>query len=59
LRAKGWFAVVTAGLAGNSVTKSLPGGSAMGAGVQFQTLSPPDSTPTPPSAGWRPFRLSE
>lgn len=39
LRAKGWFAVVTAGLAGNSVTGSLPGGSAIGAGVQFQMLS--------------------
>lgn len=39
LRAKGWFAVVTAGLAGNSVTNCLPGGSAIGAGVQFQMLS--------------------
>jgi uncharacterized protein (TIRG00374 family) len=39
LRAKGWFAVVTAGLAGNSVTGSLPGGSAIGAGVQFRMLS--------------------
>ena len=39
LRAKGWFAVVTAGLAGNSVTDSLPGGSAIGAGVQFQMLA--------------------
>ena len=39
LRAKGWFAVVTAGLAGNSVTNSLPGGSAIGAGVQFRMLS--------------------
>jgi uncharacterized protein (TIRG00374 family) len=39
LRAKGWFAVVTAGLAGNSVTDSLPGGSAVGAAVQFQMLS--------------------
>jgi uncharacterized protein (TIRG00374 family) len=39
LRAKGWFAVVTAGLAGNSITDSLPGGSAIGAGVQFRMLS--------------------
>lgn len=39
LRAKGWFAVVTAGLTGNSVTGSLPGGSAVGAGVQFRMLS--------------------
>ena len=28
LRTKGWFPVVTAGLAGNAVTNSLPGGSA-------------------------------
>ncbi len=39
LRARGWFAVVTAGLAGNSVTNSLPGGSAAGAAVQFRMLS--------------------
>jgi uncharacterized protein (TIRG00374 family) len=39
LRAKGWFAVVTAGLVGNSVTGSLPGGAAAGAAVQFQMLS--------------------
>ncbi len=39
LRTKSWFAVVTAGLAGNSVTNSLPGGSAAGAAVQFRMLS--------------------
>jgi len=39
LRARGWFAVVTAGLAGNSVTSSLPGGTAAGAAVQFRMLS--------------------
>ena len=38
LRAKGWFAVVTAGLAGNAVTGSLPGGDAAGAAVQFGML---------------------
>jgi len=31
LRTNGWFAVVTAGLAGNTVTDSLPGGDAAGA----------------------------
>lgn len=31
LRTKGWFPVVTAGLAGNAVTSSLPAGSAAGA----------------------------
>jgi uncharacterized protein (TIRG00374 family) len=39
LRAKGWFAVVTAGLTGNSVSSSLPGGSVAGASIQFQMLS--------------------
>ena len=39
LRAKGWFAVVMAGLVGNAVTNSLPGGDVAGAGVQFQMLS--------------------
>jgi uncharacterized protein (TIRG00374 family) len=39
LRAKGWFAIVTAGLTGNSITNSLPGGSAAGAAVQFRMLS--------------------
>ncbi len=39
LRTRGWFAVVTAGLAGNSVTDSLPGGDAAGAAVQFRMLT--------------------
>jgi uncharacterized membrane protein YbhN (UPF0104 family) len=39
LRTRGWFAVVTAGLAGNAVTNSLPGGSAAGAAVQFHMLT--------------------
>ena len=39
LRARGWCAVVTAGLAGNAVTCSLPGGSAAGAAVQFHMLT--------------------
>jgi uncharacterized protein (TIRG00374 family) len=39
LRSRGWFAVVTAGLAGNAVTDSLPGGDAAGAAVQFSMLS--------------------
>jgi len=34
LRTRGWFAVVTAGLTGNTVTDSLPGGDAAGAAVQ-------------------------
>jgi len=39
LRTRGWFAVVTAGLAGNAVTNSLPGGDAAGAAVQFRMLT--------------------
>ena len=39
LRTRGWFAVVTAGLAGNAVTDSLPGGDAAGAAVQFSMLA--------------------
>ena len=39
LQTKGWFAVVTAGLAGNAVTDSLPGGDAAGAAVQFGMLT--------------------
>jgi uncharacterized protein (TIRG00374 family) len=39
LRTRGWFAVVTAGLAGNAVTNTLPGGDAAGAAVQFKMLS--------------------
>jgi len=39
LRTKAWFPVVTAGLAGNAVTNSLPGGDAVGAAVQFHMLT--------------------
>ncbi len=39
LRTRGWFAVVTAGLAGNAVTDTLPGGDAAGAAVQFSMLT--------------------
>ena len=39
LRTKGWFAVVTAGLAGNAITDSLPGGDAAGAAAQFSMLT--------------------
>lgn len=39
LRTKRWFPVITAGLTGNSVSSSLPGGQAAGAAVQFHMLS--------------------
>ncbi len=39
LRTKSWFAVVTAGLAGNAVTNTLPGGDAVGASVEYRMLA--------------------
>lgn len=39
LRTKSWFAVVTAGLAGNAVTNTLPGGAPVGASVQYRMLA--------------------
>src|SRR5208282_91814 len=39
VRTEEWFSVVTAGLTGNTVTSSLPGGSAAGAAVQFRMLT--------------------
>jgi len=39
LRTDNWFAVVTAMLAGNSVTNTLPGGDAVGASVQYRMLA--------------------
>jgi len=38
LRTPKWFAVATAGLAGNAVTNIMPGGDAAGAAVQFSML---------------------
>jgi uncharacterized protein (TIRG00374 family) len=39
LRTKGWFAVVTAGLAGNAITAIVPAGDVAGAAVQFRMLA--------------------
>ncbi len=39
LQTRSWFAVVTAGLAGNAVTGTVPGGGAAGAAVQFEMLA--------------------
>jgi hypothetical protein len=39
LRTKGWFAVITAQLAGNSITNVLPAGAAAGAAVQYRMLA--------------------
>ncbi|MCU1363021.1 MAG: hypothetical protein JWM55_849 [Acidimicrobiaceae bacterium] len=39
LRSRTWFPVVTAMLAGNAVTNTLPGGDAVGASVQYRMLA--------------------
>jgi len=39
LRTSNWFGVVTASLAGNAVTNTLPGGDAVGASVQYRMLA--------------------
>jgi len=39
LRTKGWFAVVTSGLAGNALTNTLPAGDAAGASLQYRMLA--------------------
>lgn len=38
MRTRRWFAVITAELAGGSVSRALPGGAAAAAGLQFQML---------------------
>jgi uncharacterized membrane protein YbhN (UPF0104 family) len=38
LRTKAWFSVVTAGLSGNAISLSVPGGAAAGAAVQYEML---------------------
>jgi uncharacterized membrane protein YbhN (UPF0104 family) len=38
LATKAWFPVVTAGLTGNSISLSVPGGAASGAAVQYEML---------------------
>jgi hypothetical protein len=60
LQTRQWFSVVTAGLAGNSVSGILPGGAAAGAGLQFEMLShagfDTDAAPWPtgsPPTGFR------
>ena len=39
LQTREWYSVVTAGLAGNALSGILPGGAAVGAGLQFEMLS--------------------
>lgn len=65
LRTTAWFPVVTAGLSGNSISLSVPGGAAGGAAVQYEMLdaagfdtdtavaglTAEPSDPPPPAAG--------
>jgi uncharacterized protein (TIRG00374 family) len=51
LRTKEWFSVITAGLAGNAVTNTLPGGDVVGAGVQFQMLATAGISPDQAAGG--------
>ena len=57
LQARSWFAVVTAGLAGNSISGILPGGAAVGAAVQFEMLGTAGFDPDTAVAGLTAFSL--
>ena len=57
LQTRSWFAVVTAGLAGNSISGILPGGSAVGAAVQFEMLATAGFDPDTAVAGLTAFSL--
>jgi len=57
LQSRSWFAVVTAGLAGNSISGILPGGSAVGATVQFEMLATAGFDPDTAVAGLAAFSL--
>jgi len=57
LQTRSWFAVVTAGLSGNSISGILPGGSAVGAAVQFEMLSTAGFDPDTAVAGLTAFSL--
>ncbi len=57
LQTRSWFAVVTAGLAGNSISGILPGGGAAGAAVQFEMLATAGFDPDTAVAGLTAFSL--
>jgi len=57
LRTRGWFAVVTAQLAGNAITLILPAGDAAGAAVQFRMLSTAGIDPDTAVGGLTAFSL--
>ncbi len=55
LRTKAWFAVVTAQLAGNAISLTVPGGAAAGAAVQFRMLGVAGMDPTESVSGLTAF----
>ena len=55
LRTKAWFAVITAQLAGNAISLTVPGGAAAGAAVQFRMLSTAGMDPTESVSGLTAF----
>ncbi len=57
LRTKAWFPVVTAQLAGNSISLIVPGGAAAGAAVQFRMLAVSGMDPTDAVGGLTAFSL--
>lgn len=57
LRTKAWFSVVTAQLAGNSISLIIPGGAAAGAAVQFRMLEQSGLDPADTVGGLTAFSL--
>jgi uncharacterized protein (TIRG00374 family) len=57
LRTRGWFAVITAQLAGNAITNILPAGAAAGAAVQFRMLATSGIDPDTAVGGLTAFSL--
>ena len=55
LRTKAWFAVITAQLAGNAISLTVPGGAAAGAAVQFRMLGTAGMDPTESVSGLTAF----
>ena len=57
LRVRGWFAVITAQLAGNAISEVLPGGAAPGAALQFRMLATAGIDPDTAVGGLTAFSL--
>ena len=55
LRTKFWFAVITAQLAGNAISLTVPGGAAAGAAVQFRMLGTAGMDPAESVSGLTAF----